>query len=167
MHEPIDHPGLQLSERLHLQRRTWIARKFGWAALGLLLACGLLGLLGGSGPLAGASAANADGSLRVEHARFTRYLAPTELRVAIAPGQGALELSISDQYLDAWEMYGISPQPQGERKEGDFTVYTFARSSAAATEVSFFGRPHRWGRLHGEVRMPGAVPVAFSTWVHP
>lgn len=162
---------LQVAEDIHRQHRLWRIQRVGWALLGLFLFAGLLGVFGGVGPIGQGDAHSDDGAISVQYARFTRYVAPTELGIrvdrALARG-GTLELAIARSYIDQWEMYGVTPTPESERAEGDELVYAFAVGAGSGeVEIGFHGRPHAIGLLRGSARVGAASSVDFSTWVHP
>ena len=170
MAAPPDHPrDLQVDQDIALQHRVWRAQRVGWTVLGLFVLAGVLGLWGGVGPLNSASAHAADRELTVHYPRFARYVGPTEFAVEVSAARaraGALELSIARSYIDQWEMYGISPQPDSEKARGEWMVYEFTLGEAA-TRIDFHGRPHLVGWLRGSARIDAGEPVAFATWVHP
>jgi len=165
-----DDPGdLQLEQDLVLQQRTWRVQRIGWVVLALIVLCGTLGLFGGIGPLNSTSTQAADGSMVVHYPRFGRYVGPTEFAIelpATRASGGTIELALERAYLDQWEMYGISPQPDGEKAVGDWMVYEFSVGEAAM-RIDFHGRPHTVGWLRGRVRVGDGEPVALATWVHP
>lgn len=162
---------LQVAEDIDRQHRLWRIQRVGWALLGLFLLAGLLGVFGGVGPIGQGEARSDDGALSVQYARFTRYVAPTELGIRVDRAlarDGTLELAVARGYIDQWEMYGITPEPESERAEGDELVYAFAvGAGSGGVEIGFHGRPHAIGRLQGTARVGDHPPVSFSTWVHP
>lgn len=167
--EPIPHT-LQLDENLDDQRRTWRIQRTGWVVLGLFVLAGMLGALGGRGPLSQAQFADATGDVLVRHPRFARYVAPEELRITVraAALQGStVEVALSRHWIGVFELYGISPQPQGEQLRGDDMVYTFAIAPGQDAQFSFFGRPHHVGRLPGSLQVGNGERLAFSTFVYP
>jgi hypothetical protein len=163
--------GLHVAEDMQRQQRLWRIQRVGWAMLGLFLLAGLLGVFGGIGPIGQGTIRSADGMLEVRHARFTRYVAPTELVVRVDRSLvrgGTVELAMARRYLDQWEMYGVTPEPEGVRAEGDELVYAFAVGPGTdAVEIGFHGRPHAVGLLEGTARAGEARAIQFSTWVHP
>lgn len=165
-----DYPGLQVKEDLHIQHRIWRMQRVGWVLLALFLLAGLLGLLGGAGMLNRGTVGTADGSVRVEYPRLDRYVAPTELSIRIEPSAfsgDSVELAVSRSWLDVFEMYGISPQPQQERVTGGDMQFRFAVTPGQPVDIAFFGRPHHVGPLPGSLQVGGGERLAFSTFVLP
>lgn len=168
--EQDGYQGLQVHEDMGAQRRIWRVQRIGWALLALFLAAGLLGLLGGNGVLQEGSVASADGNVLVRYPRFDRYVAPTELRISVHPAlvrEDALELTISRGWFDVFELYGISPRPEGERVSGDDIVFRFAVTPGQGADFTFSGRAHHVGRLPGSLRVGGSERLEFSTFVFP
>lgn len=164
------YPGLQVNEDLHAQHRIWRVQRVGWGLLALFLLAGLLGLFGGAGLLNRGQVASADGSVLVDYRRLDRYVAPTELSIRIAPSAfsgDSVDLAVSRSWLDVFEMYGISPQPQQERVAGDDVQFRFAVTPGQPVEIAFFGRPHHVGPLPGSLQVGGGERLAFSTFVFP
>jgi hypothetical protein len=106
----------QLDDDLPYQRREWRAQRFGWWALTVFVAAAALGVFGG-GPLSRATAASADGGLRLDYDRFVRSGAPARMLVHVAgspapdPGR-ALHLEFSRDFIDA---IGSSVSPRSPR----------------------------------------------------
>ena len=153
-----------------LQRLIWRMQRVGWLLLGLFLLAGLLGLLGGSGPLMQAQVASDDARIAVLYPRFDRYVAPSQMEVRIAGDavdSDTLTLAVDHRWVEVFEMYGISPQPEAARRVGADMVYRFAVTPGQALEIGFFGRPHHLGPLAGSVRVGAGERLAFSTFVFP
>jgi len=169
----VDHPaypGLELDEDMRATRRAWRVQRIGWVLLALFLLAGLLGLLGGNGPLQQASVASADGRVLVTYPRFDRYVAPSQLEVRIEPAAlpgGSVELALSRRWVDVFELYGISPTPDRERADGADIVYRFSTTPGQPLEIGFFGRPHHVGPLPGSLAVAGGERLSFSTFVLP
>jgi multidrug efflux pump subunit AcrA (membrane-fusion protein) len=73
-----------IESQLGFQRRFWVAERIGWVAMVGLMLAGLLGLLGGDGPLA--TAERRVEGVSVTWARFQRLGRSTPLRITLPPG---------------------------------------------------------------------------------
>lgn len=170
MADDAGYPSLQLDEDLHAQHRIWWVQRVGWTVLALFIAAGLLGVFGGNGPFGRGRVADGTGGVLVDYPRSARYVAPTELMIDVEGASlhaDTLEVAVSRQWIDVFELYGISPQPQSERARGEDVVYTFAVTPGQDAELSFSGRPHHVGPLPGSLQVAGGQRLAFSTFVFP
>jgi hypothetical protein len=149
---------------LIFHEREWRIQRVGWALLVLFLAFALGGLFG-NGPL---SRTRADGAAgRVEYQRFVRYGLSTDLVVTpTASAQGVNRIEIDADYLEAFRVEHITPEPTAVRLSGPRIVYEFA-STAPGASISFHIRPQRLRRHTSGVRIDGGAPVEISQLTYP
>src|SRR5690242_8532320 len=96
-----EHDRIQIDVDRRHSRREWRIERIGWAVMAVLLAAGLLGLLG-YGPLSQARAGE-PGTLSVTYDRLQRASAPSEYHFTVAPSlarDGELRLRFDDTLLD-------------------------------------------------------------------
>jgi hypothetical protein len=155
------------SERAHrFHRRQWIAERIGWAAMAVVLAAGLLGFLGGSGPFVERRVRSGD--LELAYPAAMRFGSPEVLRLAVRPRSEEAQVAISNAYLDAVSIDAIVPPPKEARGEPDWTVFAFATTeSSAPISIRISIRPERIGRLTGSIRLDDGPAIALDHWVFP
>ena len=159
---------LQVSEDLSFQRREFAAERVGWALIALTVAASLLGLLGGSGPFATATAGDAASGVRAEYERLTHVQRPTSLRLeAVAgPDEREVGLEIGSGYLDRVTVAGVSPEPERLEATPDGVRYVFAAEPGSTLSVVLSIEADRPGSAHAEVRR-GDRRVSFTQFAFP
>ena len=165
------HPGLELEDDPAFQRHLWAVERAGWAGICLLLLAALLGLFGAAGPLADATAASADGGLRLRYARFARHSAATALEVELGPTVTTGEhvrVAIDRAFLDGVEVRDVLPEPEAVELGDEELVYVFSVADPGrALVVTFALEPRRYGPQRGWVALPGGERLAFAQFVYP
>jgi hypothetical protein len=152
------------SERI-FHEREWRMQRIGWICIAVFLALAIAGLFGG-GPLSHARVAGAAGS--IEYERFIRSGTSTELVVTparAAPG-GVHRVEISSEFLAAFSVESVTPEPGQVRMTGQRLVYEFAAAASGAS-ISFHIRPQRLWRHRAEVRIDGGEPLAIAQLTYP
>jgi hypothetical protein len=160
----------QLDDDLPYQRREWRAQRFGWWALTLFVAAAALGVFGG-GPLSRATAASADGGLRLDYDRFVRSGAPARIFVHVAgrpaadPG-GPLQLEFSRDFIDAIRLERVTPEPASILVGPDIVSLHLPNAGNGHTTVVLDFEPLRAGRLTGRVAAGGGPAITFTQLVY-
>jgi hypothetical protein len=160
---------LEIAQDLAFERREWIVERAAWAAMAVLVAAALVGLLG-PGPLARRTAETGDGTLRVAYDRFARAEAPTDLEVHVRPAGGGEELRVwvGRAYLDAVTVERVLPEPVRTETAPDRVTFAFRlRDPRAPAIVRFHVQPERFGRPEARVGVEGAGEVSFRQLVYP
>jgi hypothetical protein len=149
---------------LIFHEREWRIQRVGWALLVVFLAFALGGLFG-NGPL---SRAHADGAAgRVEYERFVRYGLTTDLVITpTGSAHGVNRIEIDADYLEAFRVEHITPEPAAVRLSGPRIVYEFA-SAAPGASISFHIRPQRLWRHTSAVSIDGSAPFEISQLTYP
>ena len=94
-------------------RNEWRIQRIGWVLVALFLALAAAGLFG-NGPLSRAHADSAGG--RLEYQRFTRFGLTTDLVVTpVASANGITRVEISGDYLEAFRVEHVTPEPAAVR----------------------------------------------------
>ena len=149
---------------LVFHRREWRIQRFGWVLVALFLALAVAGLFG-NGPLSRVHADNAAGA--IDYERFTRYGLSTDLVVTPAgSAPGVSRVAISADYLEAFRIERITPQPATVRMTGRDIVYEFA-SAAPGASISFHIRPQRLWRKRATLAIDGGAPLHISQLTYP
>jgi len=149
---------------LVFHRTEWRVQRIGWVLVGLFLACAVAGLFG-SGPLSRTHAQGAAG--RIEYERFTRYGLSTDLVVTpVSSAHGVTRVAISADYLEAFRVERITPQPLAVRMTGPDIVYEFASATPGAS-ISFHIRPQQLWRHSAAVTIDGSAPLLISQLTYP
>lgn len=161
---------LEIDQDLAFQAREWRLQRVAWSVMGLIIVAAMLGLFG-TGPLSAATAGDAEGSLAVEYQRFVRHDGRTTVTVLVGEGQAVgdqVEVWVAADYLDGFEVRGVSPEPEEVRSEGGGLIYEFAVGDPTQrVEVTFSLQPRRMGRLTGEIGVPGGQTVTFGQLSYP
>ncbi|MCX7515143.1 hypothetical protein [Frateuria sp. STR12] len=163
-------PSIQINENRDHQRYEWRVERIGWLVMAILLAAGLLGLLG-YGAMS-RSQAGAPGALSVDYDHLQRASAPSEYRFSVAPSlasDGALTLRFDQALLDEVEMQSIVPEPTQVRAGPGFTEFTFAMAPAQGSpeRIEFQFQHATFGHVRGQVTAEGAAPLVIDQFVYP
>ena len=154
-----------LDRQLRFHRLEWRYQRIGWKLVALFLALALAGVFGG-GPLSHASKQAATG--RIEYERFVRDGSPTELVITPADGaaQGVSSVEINADYLAAFRVTRVTPEPTTVRRTNGQLVFEFASSSSGAL-ISLQIDPQQLGRHRAVVRIDGGPPLELCQFIYP
>jgi hypothetical protein len=143
----------------------WRIQRIGWWILTLFLVLALAGLFG-KGPLSHARAEAATGRIEYEH--FIRYGTPAEFVITPSgrAAGGTSRVAISSDYLEAFRVERITPEPTSARIAGGHVVYEFATSSPGAS-ISFEVDPRQLWRHRAVVRIDGGPPLEIWQLTYP
>ena len=146
-------------------RNEWRIQRVGWVMVALFLAMAVAGLFG-NGPLSRVHADNGAG--RLDYQRFTRYGLSTDLVVTPAAGahHDVIRVEISGDYLEAFHVEHVTPDPVAMRLAGPNIVYEFA-SGAPGASISFHLTPQRLWRRSATVTIDGGAPLEVSQLTYP
>lgn len=145
-------------------RNEWRIQRIGWVLVALFLALAIAGLFGG-GPL---SRAHADSSAgRLDYERFARFGLSTDLVVTPAgSANGVTRVEISGDYLQAFRVEHVTPEPAAVRIVGPNIIYEFASTTPGAS-ISFHLTPERLWRRSATVIIDGGAPLRISQLTYP
>lgn len=165
MTEPHRVGDLQIPEDVRFQEREWTAERIGWVVLAILVLLALAGLFG-TGPLSSASVDDADGALTAGYERFVRHDGRTTLSIEVAgdlSSNGEIDVWLSRDYLDAFEIQTISPEPSDVISADDRVIYVFPVDDSISTlSVSFSLRPQEMGRISCDAGVRDGPSVSFD-----
>ena len=149
---------------LNFHHSEWRIQRIGWVLVALFLVLAVAGLFG-NGPLS--RAYTEDGAGRIDYERFTRYGLSTDLVVTpAASAHGVNRVSISGDYLEAFRVERITPEPAAVRMTGTQIVYEFA-SAAPGASISFHIRPQRLWHHSATVTIDAGAPLHISQLTYP
>jgi hypothetical protein len=154
-----------LERQLRFHRLEWRVQRIGWVFVALFLVLAFAGLFGG-GPLSHAHAQAATG--RIDYERFLRNGAPAELVITSAGGgaQGVGSIAISADYLEAFRIERVTPEPTTVRRVGAQLVYEFASASSGSV-ISFQIDPQQLWRHRAVVRIDNGPPLEIWQLTYP
>jgi hypothetical protein len=123
--EDLDGPDAQ-----RRQAREWLAERIGWGVIALLLAAGMLGLLG-PGVLSHAKQSSSSGMLGVQYDQVVRSDAPTELILTIekVAAEGPVVLQLSRDFLAETKRDAVTPHPLSQAQTESDITWNFAPPS--------------------------------------
>jgi len=149
---------------LSFHRSEWRIQRIGWVLGALFLALAVGGQFG-NGPLSRAHESNGAG--RVDYERYTRYGLSTDLVVTpVASTHGVNRVAISADYLEAFLIERITPEPAAVRMTGASIVYEFA-SAAPGAAISFHVHPQRLWRHPATVTIDAGAPLSIWQFTYP
>jgi hypothetical protein len=153
---------LDTDQRFH--ELEWRIERVGWLVLALFLVLALAGLFGG-GPLSRAHVQGAEAG--VDYERFVRQGSPTELVITPTSGaHGISRVEITADYLEAFRIDSITPEPTTVRIAGERLVYEFAAATPGAS-ISFHFDPQRLWRHRAVLRIDGGAPLEIWQLTYP
>lgn len=159
---------LDLAEDMRHQRREWMAEHIGWWVMGAVILAAAAGLAG-PGPLSWTTAGTPGSDLWVEHQRFARYQAPTEIKVHFRPParDGEVRIAMHREFYASAEA-DISPPPEKTELDGGRVVFVFpARPAAADTGVVFRLKPTQRGSHDVRIWLGDEHSLTFRIFVFP
>jgi hypothetical protein len=153
---------MDLDTDLNFQRRIWTVQRIGWLMIGLVILATLMGAFG-NGLLSRVSASG--NGLRLEYERFGRLQQPTRLHFLLPPSKHDAEVSLRRDYLAAFQIDHITPEPKEVAPAGPWLTYRFAGPGPLA--VTFDVVPLEFGRLQGNAAISPSVALAFQQFIYP
>jgi hypothetical protein len=162
---------LETKPYIQFQQKTWAVQRVAWMVLLAILVAALLGLFGGTGPLAQASISDADDTLRIHYNRFSQYLSPIDLHIEVDVPEGAgdtLHFWIDRQYLDGFIVQNITPEPDKIEATPDRLIYEFPLAESNGTIIiTLHVRHDQIGVLQGRMGLEDGATLEFTQFVYP
>lgn len=164
----------QIEEDPQFEVRLWRLQRYCWGVMVAVLVAALLGLLGGGGPLAHATARLDDGSLRLEYERFARREAATTLTFSLPVPRdppGTVSIRLNRSFVEAAQLERVEPEPVRVVAGAGEIVYVVDAAEAArdgTVQIRVLARPTRAGTLSGQARRgTRPEPLRFQLFVYP
>jgi hypothetical protein len=160
---------LEINEDAGFAERGWKLQKAAWVLMLLFAVCAFLGLTG-SGPLARAAVTAPD--FRLEYARFLRVTAASALIIRFEPivvQNGEVNVWLGRDYLSAFQIESIMPEPESVVTSADRLIYTFRTLENQPGEITFHlkGSAGSFGLIRGEAGITPSRQVGFRQFVYP
>jgi hypothetical protein len=159
---------LESATILRHHRREWRVERIGWAALVVITAAGLAGLLG-PGPLTFQRRSSDDDSLTIEYQSVEHNAAPGRLVIRARPpaGESEIRLAFSRSFCDHATAESIVPTPRSAEARGDDVVYTFAADPSTDFVVTYRYQYDDFDVFDHRIALDGGEPVRFRQYVLP
>lgn len=170
MSEASSSRDLDISEDYSFEQRVWKIQRIGWVIMVVAIVFGLLGLLGGPGPLSIATIGSDASPLQVQFLRFLHELQPTNLVITVNPPDNAesIELFIDLDYLEHMEIMTIVPEPDTVTAASDRIIYEFPlQTPGESTTITFRLNPERFGFFNARVGLQGGLEYGFTQLIYP
>jgi hypothetical protein len=160
-----------IEDNFAFQEKSWAFQRISWVILTLLLVAGALGLFGDMGPLANGRASTPDGQLQVEYKQFLQYLSPVHVRIHVDPPETSgdtVRLWIDREYVDAFTLQDMSPQPDRVEVAADRLIYEFpVTEPGQPISITMSMRYMQAGRLSARLGLEDGETVEFWQLVYP
>ena len=160
---------LERDQRESVLRGEWRFERLGWAALALVLLCGVVGVFG-DGAVAAASSRSADGAATLRHDRIIRRDAPSmmALHLAAAPSaDSVVVVSLTEDYVAAVDVERVVPEPLLVRASSGRVEYHLLRLEPSRPMVVRFAmRANATGLYHAALGVGGRM-LTFRQLVLP
>ncbi len=162
--------GLEITQDLAVQYRTWKIQRMGWAAMALIILAALAGLFG-SGPLARTAVVDDQQLVRLEYNRFGRYQDESLLKLELTPKATQthrVTVKVDRNYWTSHAIEQIAPEPMTSSAGFDGFLYTFevdSQNAPAAIIVRL--RPEYLGSLDGHIRVNDQGSLTFEQFIFP
>jgi hypothetical protein len=155
----------KLDRQLKFHQAEWRIQRIGWVIVGAFLAAAAAGLFG-NGLLSHARADSPEGY--VEYERFLRYGSPSAIVFTPTAGaaRGISRIEIGAEYLEAFRIQHITPEPVSVHMSGQRLVYEFTAAGTGAS-ISFDVDPQRLWRHRAVVRIDGGKPLEIRQLTYP
>lgn len=162
--------GLEITQDLAVQHKTWAIQRMGWATMALIIMAALGGLFG-SGPLARMAVVDDQQLVRLEYDRFGRYEGELLWKLDLTPKATQthrVTIQISRNYWTSHAIEQITPAPMTSSTSFDGFLYTFELDSLNAPAAIIVRlRPEYLGSLDGHIRVNDQGSLTFQQFIFP
>lgn len=153
------------------QRNEWVAQRIAWLVMLALVLAALIGLLGAPGVIGTERKAASDGSIGVEYDRISRFHAPTQLIIEVAPEfveEGQIRLWLGEAYAGELSIESIVPEPDSAEVGPDGVVYVFlADDSGGPLQITIRYQHDNYWRAKGAIGLTNGERITFTQIVLP
>jgi hypothetical protein len=158
---------LQVEQDLAFQRLEWRFERIGKALIALFLLAAIAGVFG-RGYLSRAQKSSPSGSLTVQHERFARRDAPTELEIdATGAPNAEIRIWLSRPAVQGLRIEQVTPEQVETQTSPERTTYVFRTDGSGHAHVRFDVEPRGPGKMVSQVGIDGGEQLAFWTFVYP
>jgi hypothetical protein len=145
--EPVK-TSMEIDESISIQKAGWKVQSAGLIVIATVVLLAALGFFG-DGVLSHRVMRHENASVGFE--RFFRHQAPLELSVIVTGTSGASVISFPEDYLHAFEIKSINPEPKRIDVAGGNIHYTF--ESKGDLSIVFHMLPQRSGNIGGVAKV--------------
>lgn len=161
---------LQVESDPAFQRRAWRIQRMSWAIFALLVLAALAGLFG-TGPLSHGEAGSKASGLRIEHERFARLHAPTDLVIRAdrrLARNDELTIVLSGAAVQHLQLSSAMPPPDGTGLAPDGVILRF-RTDRQPGELTIVlhAKPQRAGLLAAQIGVRDGPVHVIRQWIYP
>jgi hypothetical protein len=154
---------------MSFQRRTWIAERIGWTAMGLVIAAAMLGAFA-QGPLSRTTLRDPQGLLTIEYGWLQRRTAPTIIRIQVAPeafSPDGVVIEVDRALVDALRISAILPDPARSVAAAYGLRFRFDAMPGQPATIRFDLNPERIGMVRPALGLVGHPPVELPMFIYP
>ena len=156
-----------IREDMDFQRRDWLAERIGWAAVAVIVAVALTGLLA-SGPLSRATAVAPSHQLSVDYERFQRVTVATHFTFHVASATGPVELKLGPAFTSDFQIDSLQPAPLRDTQGPDGLRLTFAPpSNGGEFTMVMWCRPRHFGLVDLTVGLGAQASIRRVILIYP
>lgn len=124
-----------VQDHMAFQRRFWAAQRVAWIVFALILLACLLGLLGRGGMFSSRTIVVAAGTIEIPS--ISRWNAPDEIRVALAPASVDEIVYVDARFLEAFSVKSIDPPQKATLQKNGRIGYVFSSDPTTSANVIF------------------------------
>lgn len=160
---------LEIQQDLDYQRIEWRCERVGWVLMLLTLLAAALGLFGG-GVLSGATATNADQTIRVEYERFLHIHSESSIKIDLAASltdQGEVRLHLNREFCDAVQQLRATPVLHWEAGADGQVLVVRVADRGQPLRIYLYFDPDRIGTVVGRIGTSEGDPVQFQQFSYP
>ena len=160
--EEVVSPGLEIEERLPLQKTGWIVQRIGLSIMLVFVLLALLGLFG-DGILS--KQTTSVKNVTLEYERFYRHEGSMELKIDVAESNTPeLDVAFPIEYLKNFEIRSILPEPKANRTEQGKVHYIF--DARGEVNIVYYLTPRQTGSLTGALEVNDAI-FSINQYIYP
>jgi hypothetical protein len=166
--KPSPKRSIELGQDMEFQQRNWKVQRVSWILLTLALLAAFAGFWG-SGRASHRTVTAADGSFAIEYERFTRFKAPTRLRLHFTPKAvhgGEVRVWLASSYVAEIFPRYVVPTPRAVEAGEHRVTYVFAAEAGRGGSVIFDVQPQGIGSVEARVGV-GETALEFRQFVYP
>ena len=132
-----DPQGLEIELDRRFQEKAWVAERFGWTLMFLLIVAALAGFTGVTGA-ASSGHAEAAGA-RIDHPRISRWQTADTLAIEFADSAaGTVEVLIPKSFTEVFSIEGVTPEPSKVTATSEGQLYEFELAAGAGKKTADF-----------------------------
>ena len=155
------------------EKQLWLsfeanARRFGFFVL-LFIVLAALGGLFSRGHFSHVERSSADNTLTLSYERFNRHQSDVDMKIfAKAAGDETLTVTLGGDFMRAFKIDTLQPQPDKTWSQGENLVLEYGRSSLLSGGTLWLGLlPQQPGSSTSTVTLNNGPPLSFWQFTYP